>query len=168
MKAKVALLFFISSLAHAVDSIDAVSINADYCKVPYIDKMDGRLGTYRGQCNDEKPHGSGTVTYHNGDKLAGVFKGGVLEGNGTHILSDGSHYKGGWENGQRHGWGAYTWARGSSYIGEWVDDKRHGKGVFTWSNGNRFEGEFRNNKRYNGKYYTRNGRVYKCRLGQCR
>ena len=171
MKTIVASLVFISSMAHAVDSTAATSNSAsdlDYCKVPYSDTASGQSGTYRGQCVDGKPNGSGTVTLHNGDKLAGTFKNGVLSGTGTFTYADGSIYEGSFTNGMRHGQGTYTWARGSSYVGEWTDDKRHGKGVFTWSNGNRFEGEFRDNKQYNGKYYTSSGRVYKCHLGQCK
>ena len=171
MKTKVALLVFISSMAHAVDSLAASSNSAsdqNYCKVPYVDTASGKSGTYRGQCLDGKPNGSGTVTLYNGDKLDGHFEKGALSGNGTYTAADGSVYEGNWENGRRHGKGTFTWARGSSYVGEWIDDKRHGKGIFTWSNGNRFEGEFRDNKRYNGTYYTSNGRVYKCHLGQCK
>lgn len=168
MKAAAALVFFISSMAHAVDSVDHVSADLEYCKAPYIDTFDGSSGTYRGQCLNDKPHGSGTVTFYSGDKLAGRFENGNLSGSGTFTSVDGNEYKGGWQEGKRHGRGTYTWARGSSYVGEWIDDKRHGQGVFVWSNGNRFEGEFRDNKRYNGKYFTSNGRVYKCRLGQCK
>jgi hypothetical protein len=168
MKIKVALLFFMSSMVHAVDSVNTASVELEYCKVPYIDKVDGSSGTYRGQCSNEKPHGAGTITFYNGAKLAGMFTHGALNGAGTHTSSDGSVYQGGWEKGKRHGQGTYTWAHGSSYVGEWIDDKRHGKGTFIWSNGNRFEGEFRDNKQYNGKYYTSSGRVYSCRLGQCK
>lgn len=171
MKTKIAFMVFITSMAHAVDSLAAKSnsaSNLDYCKVPYVDEISGKSGTYRGQCKNEQPSGSGTVTLYNGDKLVGHFENGTLSGEGTYTAADGSVYKGDWENGKRHGQGTYTWARGSTYVGEWTDDKRHGKGIFTWSNGNRFEGEFRNNKRYNGKYFTSNGRVYKCHLGQCK
>ncbi len=168
MKAKIALLFFIPSMAHAVDSANSISPDENYCKVPYVDKFDGSSGTYRGQCENETPHGSGTVTFYNGDKLAGSFKYGALHGVGTYTTSDGSTYQGGWQKGKRHGQGTYTWAQGSSYVGEWSDDKRHGQGVFTWANGNRFKGEFRDNKRYNGKYFTSKGGVYNCRLGQCK
>ena len=168
MAKTVTLVFFISSMAHAVDSTDAMSVDLEYCKVPYTDTMDGISGTYRGQCKNGKPNGSGSVDFFNGSRLAGTFKKGALAGNGVYTSADGNIYEGGWQEGKRHGQGTFTWARGSSYAGEWIDDKRHGKGVFKWSNGNRFEGEFRDNKRYNGKYYTSTGRVYNCRLGQCK
>lgn len=173
MKSKVAmLLVFASSMASAVDSANTMTelelSDLDLCKVSYVDKTDGAAGTYRGQCVDGKPHGSGTVTFNNGAKINGTFQNGLIEGEGTYESSDGNIYKGMWTDGKRSGFGTFTWARGSTYEGEWVDDMRHGQGVFTWSNGNRFEGEFRNNKQYNGMYYTSNGRVYKCRLGQCR
>jgi hypothetical protein len=163
-----ALSILVSSMAHAVGSSDKLGSELDYCKVSYVEKTGGSNGTYRGQCENDKPHGPGTVTFYNGDKLTGTFINGVFGGNGVRSSADGNIYEGGWQKGKRHGQGKYTWAQGSSYVGEWIDDKRHGKGVFKWSNGNRFEGEFRDNKRFNGKYYTSTGRVYKCRLGQCK
>jgi hypothetical protein len=161
------LMFFVTSISYAIDN-EASSADLDYCKVSYTNKADGSTGTYGGQCKNNVPHGSGVVTFYNGDKLSGEFVQGDLSGEGVFEAVSGDNYKGGWDDGKRNGQGTYHWARGSSYVGEWLDDKRHGDGVFTWSNGNRFEGEFRDNKRYNGKYYTSNGRVYKCRLGQCK
>ncbi|WP_101759141.1 MORN repeat-containing protein [Oceanicoccus sp. KOV_DT_Chl] len=168
-----ALIFFASSIgfsltSHAVDSSIASSADMDYCKVSYVDKTDGREGVYRGQCQNNKPHGSGSVDFNNGAKLTGTFEKGRFSGDGTYRTAAGDVYQGDWSQGKRHGQGTYTWAQGSHYEGEWIDDKREGQGVFTWANGNRFEGEFRDNKRYNGKYYTSTGRIYKCRLGQCR
>lgn len=160
--------FFISSMAHAVDSQELAAKNLDYCKVSYTDNYDGTAGTYRGQCMGKVPHGSGQVNFYNGDKLTGTFERGELVGEVTITSSDGNVYQGTYQDGKRHGSGTFTWARGSRYEGEWIDDKRHGKGVFTWANGNRFEGEFRDNKQYNGKYFTSNGHIYKCRLGQCK
>lgn len=171
MKTALVLVVFLSTMVHAVDSSGATGNSAsdlDYCKVPFKDSASGMSGTYRGQCVEGKPSGSGIVTLYNGDKLSGNFEDGVLSGEGTYTSADGNVYEGNWENGKRHGQGTFTWARGSSYQGEWIDDQRHGHGVFTWTNGNRFEGEFRNNKRYNGKYYTSSGKVYKCHMGQCK
>lgn len=165
------LILCLSMIGHtqgAVDPVSKVDSEESYCKVPYVDKKDGSAGVYRGQCAGGKPHGSGRVSYHNGDTIVGTFKNGVLDGAGTYTSSNGNVYEGTWMDGKRHGNGTFIWARGSRYVGEWTMDKKHGNGVYTWANGNRFEGEFRNDKRYNGKYYTSNGRVYKCRLGQCK
>lgn len=154
-------LFLLTSLTtYAAPSTDS------YCKVAF--NHDGDKGTYKGQCLNNTPHGSGSVTLHTGDVIEGKFINGQIDGEATFKSASGNVYKGMWVNGKRHGEGTYEWAQGSSYTGEWFDDKRHGKGTFRWSNGNRFEGEFRNGKKYNGKYYTHTGRVYKCRLGQCR
>lgn len=161
------LSLLVSSTAFAVDSSIALESELEYCKASYSD-IDGQSGTYKGQCLSDLPHGSGVVTFYNGDTLSGTFTEGVITGNGMYTSADGSIYEGSWQEGMRHGQGTYTWARGSSYVGEWTDDKRHGKGIFKWSNGNRFEGEFRDNKRYSGVYYTSSGRVYKCRSGQCK
>lgn len=154
----------------AVDSSAKVSEiemgDKGYCKIPYT--ADGETGTYLGQCLNNLPHGDGAVSFRDGSVLKGSFTAGVLNGDGELKSSDGSIYKGDWQDGKRHGQGTYTWAQGSSYTGEWVDDKRHGKGTFVWSNGSRFVGEFRDNKRYNGRYFTSSGRVYRCRLGQCK
>ena len=168
-----ALVFMTSSIgfslnSQAVESSSASSADIDYCKVAYVDQVEDREGIYRGQCKNNKPNGVGTVSFYNGSKLAGTFADGQFAGEGTYTSASGDVYKGDWQHGKRHGQGTYTWAQGSQYEGEWIDDKREGQGVFTWANGNRFEGEFRDNKRYNGKYYTSTGRIYKCRLGQCR
>jgi hypothetical protein len=169
MRFLVSLLFLCTSLANAVDSnrpISELSMDAEYCKVNY--SSHGDKGVYRGQCNNNQPHGAGTVTYRNGDVIEGTFDHGVMSGGGDFTSANGNTYQGNWHDGLKHGDGTFTWAKGSTYSGQWVDDKRHGRGTFVWSNGNRFEGEFRNNKKYNGKYYTSTGKVYKCRLGRCR
>ena len=95
MAKTVTLVFFISSMAHAVDSTDAMSVDLEYCKVPYTDTMDGSSGTYRGQCKNGKPNGSGSVDFFNGSRLAGTFKKGALAGNGVYTSADGNIYKGG-------------------------------------------------------------------------
>jgi hypothetical protein len=169
MKTTALIIFLIASVAQAASAADSVQVQEnDFCKVSYTDQDDGDAGTYLGECLKETPNGRGEVSYYNGDSLQGDFKNGIVDGAGTYRSSGGNRYEGGFQEGKRHGKGVYTWAQGSTYSGQWTDDERHGSGVFTWSNGNRFEGEFRNNKRYNGTYITGSGRVYKCRLGQCR
>lgn len=169
MKTTTLAMVLIASVAQVVSAAESVQTDEiDYCKVSYTDTADGDSGTYLGECVQEQPNGRGEVSYDNGDSLQGDFKDGVVDGSATYRSVGGNVYEGGFQEGKRHGTGMYTWAQGSSYNGEWIDDQRHGNGVFTWSNGNRFEGEFRNNKRYNGTYITGSGRVYKCRLGQCR
>lgn len=159
-------------IAHALGGVDLASeVGLDdlyYCKVPYLDGNNGSAGVYRGQCLNDMPHGSGKISYNNGDTIIGAFKNGVLAGLGTYRSAGGNVYEGSWLDGKRHGSGTFKWARGSHYVGEWMQDKKNGRGTYTWSNGNRFEGEFRNDKRYNGKYYTSNGHVYKCRSGKCK
>ena len=146
----------------------AAEAETGLCKVTFTRTGDtSASGIYRGECKEGIPHGVGTVTFNNGDEYRGTFADGVIEGEGKLTAADGSVYSGDWQDGKRSGEGTFTWARGSRYVGEWLDDERHGKGTFTWANGNRFEGEFRHNKQYNGKYFTNNGRVYRCRLGKC-
>lgn len=168
MKIRVVILLLISSMAQAVGSVQQLPQKTTaYCKLSYVDSFDGKKGVYQGQCKDDVPHGSGTIAFSNGDKVAGSFRNGVLEGGGIASSAAGDVYQGGWINGKRHGQGEYVWRQGSRYVGQWIDDKRHGLGVLTWPNGDRFKGEFRNNKRFSGKYYTHSGRVYSCRNGQC-
>lgn len=154
------VMFLMTSLAHGSDDVD-------YCKMDYAESGSVK-GTYRGQCVDGLPHGAGIVSYFNGNKLDGTFDKGVIKGEGTLRLAAGDVYTGPIVEGKREGKGSYKWARGSSYVGQWSDDMRNGQGVFTWNNGSRFEGEFRDNKRYNGKFYSNNGRVMRCRMGTCR
>lgn len=158
--------FLISSVANANNTAVSDAAAEEYCKVKYSDNTG--TGVYRGQCKSEKPDGHGTVTFYNGDKITGTFSNGIISGEGVYRSANGNTYEGQWLEGRRHGQGVYKWAKGSTYEGEWVDDKRHGEGVFVWANGNRFVGKFRDNKRFNGNYYTSNGYVYKCRLGQCK
>ena len=168
MKSPMTVLFFFASLAHVLPATASASQpeSNEYCKVDFFSGSD--VGVYKGQCVEDIPFGSGVVEFYNGDMMEGKFKNGQLEGEAIMKAANGNTYNGEVVNGKRHGNGTFTWARGSNYVGEWVDDKRHGNGTFTWANGNRFEGEFRDNKRYNGMYYTSNGRVMKCRMGQCR
>lgn len=161
MKKIIFTICLMTSFAHGTDNV------VDYCKVDYAESGSVK-GTYRGQCQNNLPHGNGVVSYYGGDKLDGTFVKGQLQGAGTLRSAAGDIYKGLIVNGMRQGEGSYKWARGSSYVGEWSDDMRHGKGTFTWNNGSRFEGEFRDNKRYTGKLYSTNGRVTRCKKGVCR
>jgi hypothetical protein len=155
------LLCCLTSLAHAVGAA-----NKEYCKVDFV--IGKSYGVYKGECLNGAPDGDGYIEFYNGDVLHGHFNEGVLSGNVMLKTANGSEYRGTMVDGKRHGEGSYQWAMGASYVGEWVDDMRHGEGTYTWTDGSRFEGEFKENKRFNGTYYSANGRVMRCRMGQCR
>uniref|UniRef100_A0A3P8RJ35 Radial spoke head component 1 n=1 Tax=Amphiprion percula TaxID=161767 RepID=A0A3P8RJ35_AMPPE len=66
---------------------------------------------YRGQWNQGKRHGKGTV-YYNEDKT--------------------SWYKGDWVKNNREGWGVRCYPSGNIYSGDWKNDLRHGEGAMKW------------------------------------
>ena len=120
--------------------------------------------TYLGDINENnKRHGSGTVTWSNGQTLTGLWDNGVLSGEGTitflngveykgtfnnqianYTSSNGSTYNGGWLEGKNNGQGTYTWSDGRKYVGEWTDGLAHGDGIYTTVTGESYEGLFLN------------------------
>ena len=123
---------------------------------------------YVGEFELGKPHGSGKLTYANGNiykgeflhgkpngigffssedvEYEGHFKDGEFHGKGSYIDTNGNSYQGEWLNGQEHGHGAYTWADGSSYEGGWMYGRQHGPGLFTSPSGRSYQGEWQKGK----------------------
>lgn len=90
-----------------------------------------------GECENDKRHGNGKITFGNGDV-----------------------YEGEWVNGKRCGNCKFTWKDGSVYEGECENDKQHGKGKITHTNGDVYEGNWEYGKRSGIFTYTyTNGRV---------
>ena len=75
---------------------------------------------YKGQVENGKPNGHGTLTTPNGGK-----------------------YVGGWKNGRPHGQGINTSPDGTNYVGEFKDGKYNGQGIFTYSDGRKYVGKFK-------------------------
>lgn len=170
MRYLIPIIFLAASAAHAVDSAGSAE-ESSLCKVMVSSVGDSMpAGAYQGQCVKGRPEGMGQVVFNNGDRFAGGFKNGRIDGRGTWTSgSTGNSYTGSWHDGKREGVGTYNWARSNQqYVGGWVDDKRQGQGTLTWGNGNRFEGEFRNNQQYSGTLHSADGTKHTCYMGSCR
>ena len=76
---------------------------------------------YKGQVENGKPNGQGTLNLFNGEKYVGEWKNGRPHGQGTGTLPDGRKYVGEYKDGKRHGQGTYTHHDGRKYEGEWKD-----------------------------------------------
>ena len=76
---------------------------------------------YKGQVENGKPNGQGTLNFSNGEKYVGEWKNGRPHGQGTGTLPDGRKYVGEYKDGKRHGQGTYTHHDGRKYEGEWKD-----------------------------------------------
>tara|TARA_B100001769_G_C21775210_1_gene423369 strand:+ start:52 stop:528 length:477 start_codon:yes stop_codon:yes gene_type:complete len=133
-----------------------------------IQKYTNKRGlVYIGPLKDGKPHGSGTMTKPNGDKISGKWKEGKLfykiqnfplgdkyegftneygsmNGQGKYISPKGVIYKGNWVKNKRNGKGKITYRNGAVYEGEWKDDKKEGKGKIIFK-GKTIRGVWTNN-----------------------
>ena len=118
-------------------------------------------GWYTGQFKMGERLGYGTQTFANGIKYEGEWQDGVAHGSGTMTWKSGAWYTGQYNMGMRHGHGTKTFADGGRYEGEWEDDQFEGKGSLILSGGETYEGDFKNHKRDGyGKNVWPNGDVY--------
>jgi hypothetical protein len=124
--------------------------------------------TYNGSFNTKgEKHGSGKMTWANGDVYEGSFENNVRNGKGSMVFAyhpgDKSigKYDGYWKNDMMHGKGARKYANGDKYDGEFCSGKRHGEGRFTYANGDMFWGCFEDNEIHGfGRYYYASGQRY--------
>ena len=91
---------------------------------------------YKGQVENGKPNGQGTLNLFNGEK-----------------------YVGEWKNGRPHGQGTGTLPDGRKYVGEYKDGKRNGQGTLTFSDGKKYDGEWTDGKPWNGILYDKKGNI---------
>jgi hypothetical protein len=151
-------------------------------------KNDGsnRYGRYKGEIENGKPNGQGTLNTIDGIKYVGEFKDGWFHGQGTFTLPDGTKYVGGFKEGNYHGQGTYTFGKGKwegdkyvgeykdglpngqgtytfpdggKYVGEFKDGERNGQGTFTFKDGEKFVGEWKDDKEWNITEYDKNGNI---------
>ena len=61
-------------------------------------KINTNKSVYKGQWKNGKEHGTGTLTYSDGEKYVGGFKNGMHHGNGTITSPNGKVMRGIWEN----------------------------------------------------------------------
>lgn len=88
-------------------------------------------------------NGNGVFTVKNGSRYEGGFLSGKRHGYGV-FEAGGNKYAGDWAEGEMEGKGAYTWRNGNTYDGEWKNSKRDGKGVLILlEEEEKYEGEWK-------------------------
>eukprot|EP01043_Picozoa_sp_COSAG02_P052778 COSAG02_NODE_5740_length_4077_cov_12.821600_1_plen_970_part_00 len=104
---------------------------------------------YRGNIQDGKFHGKGTLSDKDDTVYEGDWWDGQYHGEGKLRDRDGRKYEGSFEHGKRHGQGTLTETDGRTiYEGDWKDGQYDGKGILTYRNGRRYEGSFEHGKRH--------------------
>jgi len=137
------LLISILTFYHTKNGL--VSLNREYSFGKYegtwrdLEKVKGTMtyengGKYVGEWKGIFWHGQGTMTYANGVKYVGEWKENNREGKGTMTYENGEKYVGEWKDDNFHGQGTYTWAEEAKYVGEWKDSKKDGQGTMYWKN----------------------------------
>ena len=114
---------------------------------------------YKGDVENGKPNGQGTLTTPEGYKYEGEWKDGKNHGQGTITWSDGEKYVGEFKDNKRNGQGTFTFHSGDKYVGEWKDEKQHGLGTYIWSDGRKYVGEYKDGEKWNGKFFDRNRNI---------
>ena len=108
---------------------------------------------YVGEWKGDKKHGQGTYTWPSGSSYVGEYKNDKKHGQGTYTYADGSIYVGQLENDFFSGQGSMTLANGDTYVGEFKDDSFNGQGTYTfgprseWA-GDQYVGEWRDDKKH--------------------
>ena len=108
---------------------------------------------YVGEWKGDKKHGQGTYTWPSGSSYVGEYKNDKKHGQGTYTYPDGSIYVGQLENDFFSGQGSMTLANGDTYVGEFKDDSFNGQGTYTfgprseWA-GDQYVGEWRDDKKH--------------------
>jgi hypothetical protein len=110
-------------------------------------KMGGGKNHYKGQTKNGMAHGSGKITFADGNEYKGEWENGKMHGNGIMKFAHGDVYEGEWENGKEHGSGVMTFADrfdGYVYKGAWENGKMNGSGVMKLAGVDVYQGEFEN------------------------
>ena len=122
-----------------------------------IDYVNGNH--YHGECENNTPHGRGTMNYGK-DKYTGEYMNGIRHGKGSYEFEDGSLYVGEFENDTMSGRGIFNESNGNKYDGEFKDGTFDGKGIYYFFNGDRYEGEFQKGVFHGKGVYYKNGTMY--------
>jgi hypothetical protein len=113
---------------------------------------------YIGKWNYGQKHGKGIYKTPSGESYSGYFQNDKRHGHGIYKFEDGTGYDGEWKNGIKHGHGTYKYKFGEEYNGDWKDGKMHGNGTYKYADGSKYEGYFQNDERNNiGTYRTADG-----------
>ena len=103
---------------------------------------------YRGDFQDNIPHGCGEERWPDNSTYKGDFKQGYKWGHGDlrwHTRSQ--RYVGQFREGDIEGHGSFECKNGDRYEGEWLNNVMHGRGVFVWNDGLEYDGEYVNGKK---------------------
>jgi hypothetical protein len=85
---------------------------------------------YKGEFNNNKKEGLGTITWKDGCKYEGEFKNNQMHGFGMIEFSGNNYYQGEIKNGKMEGFGEFFWDDKRRYIGNYKNDKRNGFGIY--------------------------------------
>jgi hypothetical protein len=144
---------------------------------------DGSL--YKGQMEDDKKDGVGTIFYPDEGRLDGTWCQDKIEGNVLFTYEDGSCFKGCYRNDEKNGLGVMIDADGNTETGIWedgekteglrsmekdgnvyyieaIEDLHGGKGIIVYANGNIYIGDLIRSEcpEGNGTMYYANGAWY--------
>ncbi|MFT6300361.1 MAG: hypothetical protein ACJA2R_000365 [Saprospiraceae bacterium] len=75
-------------------------------------------------------------------KYKGEFENGKKHGQGTLIFLNGDSYEGQFSNGLEHGKGVFKFANGDMHVGKYSNGEANGKGIYTFTNGDIHSGLF--------------------------
>lgn len=141
---------------------------------------------YKGEMEDDVPHGQGKMTFSDGSVYKGEFKNGDRHGKGVQCFKNGHVFNGYFENDVPVS-GTYVnkkhtiyegefikgfilegkdciinHSNGNKYIGDVFNDKPHGKGTMNYKTGDQYVGEFKEGFRHGyGTFTRKSGEVYK-------
>lgn len=105
-------------IAVGVIILCALSLFLVTIKTQHSIKVDGTKITYKGQMQNHRLNGQGTLTYDNGDTYTGEFKNGSFNGQGTFKSHEGWTYVGEFKSGQADGQGKLTTENKVTYKGK--------------------------------------------------
>lgn len=109
----------------------------------WFDENNKLSGEYVGYCAKGKMHGNGVLVSRKGNRYAGDFFEGQINGKGTMTFRiSGERYVGDFKNGVPHGRGVFFHDEGQIYIGDYVNFEQTGKGILIHPDGSVQAGRF--------------------------
>ena len=102
---------------------------------------------YKGDTENQLPHGQGTIRLKNGIVYEGAFQHGLMHGKGVMKRPGAFTYIGDFHEGLAQGKGRFEWTDGRIYEGEVANNDANGKGILTWLDGQRYQGGFVDGRR---------------------
>jgi hypothetical protein len=133
--------------------------------------------SYRGEFQDQLPHGFGIFHYANGDRYEGEFTRGLRDGQGTLISRDQRRLSGYWRAGEflsaeeplgcirgdcEDEVSVFVYRGGDRYIGAFAQGQPNGRGQLLYANGSRYEGQFRDGVFHGqGAFFEQSGRIFR-------